>query len=721
MDVTETVKDEFDLFAAECTGATTNGTFNDSTNSVDGIEISELDIVSVTFYNQPLCDDANAGEDQAKCEDADGITTFDLAGLPDGMQSYEWSNPAGYSEVTINNPNWQTTTVDISAPGVYTIRLTTTKSNGCVKTDDVVLTVNEKPTCSIECTPGDCEGCGEVTLEETGGDAQSWLWSTGETTQSITVDTSGTYSVTITDSNGCTSECEKAVTVNSEPDCEITAPDAVCAELTGNITSVANAGDGATYEWTITNGTITDGDGTNQITWSAGTAGTVTIGVTVTNADGCSCTADAVSVTVNPLPEVEAGPDDTFCDDDDSITLVGTPEGGTWSGPGVTGDTFDPEDAGIGTHVITYSYTDNDGCPNSDTRVFTVEDCGGPPTVITGGIPCEDCTMEIDMLGEIAEIEIGCCSNQTLRSYSPSDPDDVHFLLIDSATGILCGTTSNCGCYPRIIVMRVAEDPADEPENGVFVGPVYDFTGYEDRDWEDPDAQACETVTFGKAVSALIGYDPDDLPDNTVNVGIYVYDPEVGEWVLTQPVPGMVAGVGQAKGLVNHFSQLAVIAEVAEEPSPTESEGAVSELPNEPEELAPAHFVLDTLSIEPSQKIIGLGDIALIIRQGEKVTISANLANDGGQSGDYTAIVKLNGETIYTNKISLSPGQGQEVTIFVTDSEPGQYTVQIGNLVGEFTVVSWTNWWLIGGIIGALVLLGILLWYFGYYRKRRQA
>jgi hypothetical protein len=327
--------------------------------------------------------------------------------------------------------------------------------------------------------------------------------------------------------------------------------------------------------------------------------------------------------------------------------------------------------------------------------------------------------MEIDMLGEIAEIEIGCCSNQTLHSYSPSDPDDVHFLLIDSATGILCGTTSDCGCYPEIIVMRVAEDPADGPENGVFVGPVYDFTGYDDRDWESSDAQACETVTFGQAVSALIGYDPDDLPDNTVTVGIYIYDPEVGEWILSQPVPGMVAGVGQANGLVNHFSQLAVIAEV-EEPSPTE--GVVSELvPNEPEDLAPAHFVLDALSIEPTQEVIGLGNIALVIRQGEKVTISANLANDGGQSGNYTAIVKLNGETIYTSTISLTPGQDQDVTLFVTDSEPGQYTVQIGNLVGEFTVVSWTNWWLIGGMIAALVLLGILIWYFGYYRRRRQA
>ena len=67
----------------------------------------------------------------------------------------------------------------------------------------------ELPACSISCSPS-CAVCeGEtVTLTEDGGDAVSWLWSTGETTQSIAVTTTGTYTVIVTDANGCENTCQ---------------------------------------------------------------------------------------------------------------------------------------------------------------------------------------------------------------------------------------------------------------------------------------------------------------------------------------------------------------------------------------------------------------------------------------------------------------------------------------------------------------------------------
>ncbi|MGZ5427745.1 MAG: hypothetical protein ACXWFS_01930, partial [Thermoanaerobaculia bacterium] len=54
---------------------------------------------------------------------------------------------------------------------------------------------------------------------------------------------------------------------------------------------------GATYAWTITNGTITGGQGTNQITFTAGTAGTLTLGVIVT-VGGCPSASGSANVTV---------------------------------------------------------------------------------------------------------------------------------------------------------------------------------------------------------------------------------------------------------------------------------------------------------------------------------------------------------------------------------------------------------------------------------------
>jgi len=56
---------------------------------------------------------------------------------------------------------------------------------------------------------------------------------------------------------------------------------------------------------------------------------------------GCENSATA-TITVNPVPAVDAGSYGALCEDADDITLVGSPAGGTFSGDGVTGTTFDP-------------------------------------------------------------------------------------------------------------------------------------------------------------------------------------------------------------------------------------------------------------------------------------------------------------------------------------------------------------------------------------------
>ena len=377
--------------------------------------------------------------------------------------------------------------------------------------------------------------------------------------------------------------------------------------------------------------------------------------------------------------------------------------------------TFSDSITGTDPTVITRTWTATDDCDNFSQCEQTITTT--PPTLPPSGsrIPCKTCTMEIDMLGEIAEIDVGCCTNQTLHSYEYSDPDDMHFLLLDGATAVICGETADCGKYPRIIVIREAEDPEEEPENGVFVGPVYDFTGYGRSNWEDPDCPICDTVTFGQAVSVIIGYDPDDLPKDTVMVGIYVFDPELGRWVLSKPIPGFVAGVGQANGLVNHFSQLAVIAELPDESPPSPPETPAASPPTEPAP-SPAHFLIGDLTIVPSQARTGIGNaFTFMFRKGESVSITADVSNDGGQGGSYTAALKLNGEVLSSKDIALQPGQSQQVIFTVTEIEPGQYVVQVDNLSGEFESLTWTNWWLIGGLIAGVTLLA---WYFGYYRKR---
>jgi beta-lactamase superfamily II metal-dependent hydrolase len=89
----------------------------------------------------------------------------------------------------------------------------------------------------------------------------------------------------------------------------------------------------------------------------------------------------------------------------------------------------------------------------------------------------------------------------------------------------------------------------------------------------------------------------------------------------------------------------------------------------------PAKFALSALSISPSE-----------VKAGESVTISADIANSGGSSGSYTAILKINGSQVETKSVVLDTGESQVVSFTVTKESTGTYTVELGGLEGTFTV-----------------------------------
>ena len=86
--------------------------------------------------------------------------------------------------------------------------------------------------------------------------------------------------------------------------------------------------------------------------------------------NGCFVTDDFI-ISVKPLPIVMIDPVATQCVSGGPVILNATPSGGTFSGPGVTGNQFDPVTAGVGSHTITYTVT-VDGCTNSNTIVIEV-------------------------------------------------------------------------------------------------------------------------------------------------------------------------------------------------------------------------------------------------------------------------------------------------------------------------------------------------------------
>jgi hypothetical protein len=255
--------------------------------------------------------------------------------------------------------------VNVTPNATTTYTVTGTDVNGCVSSDTVSVTINSLPVVAAVSTVGSiCEGQSDTLLAS---GAQSYLWSTGgfAAQEVVAPLTTTTYSLTGTDINGCSNTATVTVNVNLLPSIAATASsDTVCLGLSTTLTALG----ASSYIWS-SGGTAA----TEIVTPAASTTYTVY----GTDINGCMDTA-TISVTVNSLPAVSAASSAaTFCEADANGALVGLPAQGTWSGPGVTGNSFNPATAGAGTHNVVYTYTDNNGCSNSDTLILIVDACTG--------------------------------------------------------------------------------------------------------------------------------------------------------------------------------------------------------------------------------------------------------------------------------------------------------------------------------------------------------
>ena len=285
---------------------------------------------------------------------------------------------------------------------------------------------------------------------------------------------------------------------------------------------------------------------------------------------------------------------------------------------------------------------------------------------------------------------------------------------MDRGTPVICGDCVGCGSYPILvdITEAAAEDLPPTPEDTHIV-IAYNCDGYKG-------GKLCSHVTFGKPIVLLLKYDPDAVDDDEV-VFVSQYDPELGEWVPLESAPG-IAGTGELRVYTSSFSMFAILAEPAPAapPEPPQTPTTTEPPAPAPEPPTAAHFVINNLEVTPSGRFVGVGKIAFRVDEGQNVAISTDITNDGGQSGNYNASLIINGEAAANRDITLGPGQGQEVTFTLSENEPGQYVIQIDDQRGEFTVVRWTNWPLIAGLVVAFGLLVWALWYLVYRRRRRH-
>ena len=214
-----------------------------------------------------------------------------------------------------------------------------------------VATTN--PTCNAYCD-------GVVVVQPTNGTAPyTYVWSTSVNgTPILSGCCDGIYSVLVTDANGCNISATATIT---DPPIVTTGPiafsDTVCFNASNEVYSVPNQL-GYTFNWSVV-GSITSGQNSNTINvdWNGIGNGFIpgAVQVTAYNSVGCSSLPVAIDLQVlNVLPVIN--PIGPFCSYDVAVPLSAIPPGGTFAGPGVTNNMFDPTNANNISNTITYTY-----------------------------------------------------------------------------------------------------------------------------------------------------------------------------------------------------------------------------------------------------------------------------------------------------------------------------------------------------------------------------
>jgi len=239
--------------------------------------------------------------------------------------TYEWTNSAG-AVVEMSDE------LTVDAPDAYT--LTVTGANGCSASDCVTVTQDVEPPV-VEATVDQPLTCAKtkvtLTANVTGGRSPYTIeWTSPEggvigSTACITVSEPGTYTVTATGANGCSTSDAVTVLEDVEPPAVDVGPDRHldCHVRRATLKGIVTGGRPPfTYEWTNSAGAVVETS--DELTVDAPDAYTLT----VTGANGCSA-SDSITVTQDiESPVVDAGPDRRLTCATPAVTLNATVSGG---------------------------------------------------------------------------------------------------------------------------------------------------------------------------------------------------------------------------------------------------------------------------------------------------------------------------------------------------------------------------------------------------------
>lgn len=291
----------------------------------------------------PFCKNAaiSAGPDTSICA---GSAPFWLGGTATGVSSKAVYNWIGTQEALsfLDDITKLQPTLTIPANFEGTLQYVLSMTDGeCVLADDVYITVsgNSPPTIT-----GDRILCiGESTTLDAGAGYQSYRWSNGATSRTITINTPGIFNVSVTNSNNCTSSSSIEVVRSDPPQPTLQGGTIIC--LDDPLTLDAGPGY-QSYRWS---------NGATSQTIDILQAGAYR--VTVTNADGCEGTAE-VTTTESVKLETEILGDTVFCFNQNTTLRTGAVFSGYLWSNGATTPTINVSNSGTYSVTVTAA----DGC-----------------------------------------------------------------------------------------------------------------------------------------------------------------------------------------------------------------------------------------------------------------------------------------------------------------------------------------------------------------------
>lgn len=321
---------------------------------------------------------------------------------PFGGSTYNWSVTGG---TITSNPAPHQIVVTWNGQGTGVVTVTHTNSAGCDTTVSINVSIQSTPQANVVLTTPICEGKNKTyTTPNHPGNTYTWTVTggaiqSGQGTNTITVlwGASGPGSLQLVEASpaNCDTTILYNFTIQPSPVVSIPSSPPYCAN-TSNIPFTVPNVPGMIYAWSVTNGLIVQGQGTNSIEVNWGAAGPATVTLVQVNSFGCD-SSETINLTINPSPTpVISGPDSICRYEQGVFSIPATANTINWT---VTGGNIT---AGQGTNQITVIWGPIAGTVSvTETNAFTCATTvshnvfakgKGNPTILSTGPFCENRT-----------------------------------------------------------------------------------------------------------------------------------------------------------------------------------------------------------------------------------------------------------------------------------------------------------------------------------------